>query len=162
MAKTDTKKATKAAPKPQMVKLKVKNLPKYIGTGNMIAYTSSFQISQEGEPKETFRLTPVTTDCKFIECFWNPFNNSFVIVTDDEKQVFKTLPKLSSGGSFLPNKNAKAGQNPYQQERLLIKEYNEHYLTEIDEVNQFLTQFVSNQDFDWLKYLEVEVEVKKK
>jgi len=124
--------------------------------GGMFLYTSSFQLEQEGERRETFRGCPTTSHNPFVEIFWDPFAKHMVLVGKDTRETFKVFPKLTTAGHYLINKDKATGSKvPYQQERLMVTEFNEHYLSNIDEIDQLVSSLAVNKDFDWRKFLTV-------
>ena len=63
-----------------------------INGGNMYVVKSSWN---EGE---TFRLIPVTDDCPYVECIFDPATKVFVIISKLSKTTLHMLPKLDENG----------------------------------------------------------------
>lgn len=107
-----------------------------------------------GESK-TFKLIPVTSECPYVEGMYDPTTNILVVIGKTKKNSLHMVPKLDDSGDAVemklkPRKN---GKN-YKEERKAIDTFQEYYILEKDEQENFLSMFTVNKDsFDYKKYM---------
>jgi len=120
---------------------------------NMMLITSS---TKEGE--KTFKLIPTTEDCVFIEGIYYTGNKILALIGAHKKDIFHMMPKLDPNGDPEFRKTPSKDGIPVKQERRVIETYQEYYLEERAEIEEFVKYFAINADtYDYTQYLNVEV-----
>jgi hypothetical protein len=118
--------------------------------GNMLLVKSSWN---DGE---TFRMLPVTEDCPYVECIFDPSTKVFVIISKVVKTTLHMLPKLDDNGDPAPLKTKRPNGRTVKEERKTIETFQEFYIEDKDAINALVDLFAINKDkFDYKKYLEV-------
>lgn len=121
-----------------------------VNGGNMYVVKSSWN---EGE---TFRLIPVTDDCPYVECIFDPATRVFVIISKLSKTTLHMLPKLDDNGDPAPLKTKRANGRMVKEERKTIETFQEYYIEDVDAIKSLVEFFALNQkDMDWKSFLEV-------
>jgi hypothetical protein len=107
-----------------------------------------------GENK-SFKLIPVTNDSPFTEGMYDPTTNILVMIGKDKKNTLHMITKLDDNGDPIemkvkPRKN---GKN-YKEERKTVETYQEYYILEKPEQEDFIKMFAVNAGtFDYQKYM---------
>lgn len=117
--------------------------------GNMLLVKSSWN---DGE---TFRLLPVTEDCPYVECIFDPSTKVFVIISKVVKTTLHMLPKLDDNGDPAPLKTKRPNGRTVKEERKTIETFQEYYIEDEDAMHALVDLFAINKDkFNYKKYLE--------
>ena len=121
---------------------------------NMILLTSAFRTQQ------SFNLVPATADCPYVECMFDPESKILACITKVKKQSYHFLPKLDDNGDALRLKIGKRENGKtVREQRVLVDTFSEFYVTEKEEIVEFLKTFACNESsFNYLQYFEVTVE----
>lgn len=116
--------------------------------GNMLLIKS---IWNEGE---TFRLIPVSLDCPYVECIFDPEHKVLVAISKVVKTTMHMLPKLDDNGDPAPLKSSRPNGRTVKEERRTIETFQEHYLDNNEAINAVVDIFAINKnDFDYKKFL---------
>lgn len=116
--------------------------------GNMLLIKSSWN---EGE---TFRLLPVTEDCPYVECIFDPGTKVFVVIGKVVKTTLHMLPKLDDNGDPAPLKTKRANGRMVKEERKQIETFQEYYVEDVDAMEALIDLLAINKStFDYKKYL---------
>jgi hypothetical protein len=118
---------------------------------------SMMLINSEWEGRKTFRLIPTDINCPFVEGILDPETNTLVMFSKSQKDGFHMIPKLDDNGDPVMIKGAKPRFNgkTYREERRTLATFHEYYLTNIDDIDNFVKMFCENVDtFDYSTYLE--------
>jgi hypothetical protein len=119
--------------------------------GNMLIVKSSWN---DGD---TFRLLPLTNDCPYVECIWDPSTKVFVIISRVTKTTLHMLPKLDDNGDPAPLKTKRANGRLVKEERKTIETFQEFYVEDLDAVSTMVNLFAVNADkFDYKQYMNKE------
>ena len=59
---------------------------------------------------ETFKLLPVSQDCPYVECIFDPATKVFVVISKVSKTSLHMLPKLDDNGDPAPLKTKRANE----------------------------------------------------
>jgi len=103
---------------------------------------------------ETFRLLPLTNDCPYVECIWDPSTKVFVIISRVTKTTLHMLPKLDDNGDPAPLKAKRANGRLVKEERKTIETFQEFYVEDLDAVSTMVDLFAVNADkFDYKQYM---------
>lgn len=117
--------------------------------GNMLLVKSSWN---EGE---TFRMIPVSKDCPYVECIFDPSTNVFVVISTISKTTLHMLPKLDDNGDPAPLKVPRKNGRQVKEERKTIETFQEFYLEDKDAMNDLIKLFAVNaESFDYMQYLD--------
>jgi len=115
---------------------------------NMLLITSSFR------NVKSFNLIPVTEDCPYVEAMFDPTSNILAVITKNMKQSFHMVPRLNDEGQpqRLKFPNKETGKTVKEQ-RVSVDTFSEFYITEKEEILQFLNLFAINaKDYDIEQY----------
>jgi len=112
---------------------------------NMMLITSAFR------QVKSFSLVPVTEDCPYVEAMFDPTGGILAVITKVKKSSFHMVPKLDDNGqpSRLKVPNKETGK-VHKEQRVSIDTFSEFYITEKEEIKNFLAVFAINNDsFDY-------------
>ncbi len=90
--------------------------------GNMLLVKSSWNEDQ------TFRMIPLSMDCPYVECIWDPGTKVFVVISRITKTTLHMLPKLDDNGDPAPLKTKRPNGRMVKEERRTIETFQEFYL----------------------------------
>lgn len=113
-------------------------------------------ISSSWKNHETFKLIPTTQDCPYIEGIYDREIGVLALIGNVKKQQFHMVPRLDANGDPEMRKHVKdpATQKPFKEERRPIETFQEYYLQDKADIDQFINHFALNTDFDYKKYFE--------
>lgn len=115
---------------------------------NMLLVKSSWN---EGE---TFRLLPLTSDCPYVECIFDPSTKVFVVISKVVKTTLHMLPKLDDNGDPAPLKTKRPNGRMVKEERRQIETFQEYYVEDMAAMEDLITVFAVNHNkFDYKSYL---------
>jgi hypothetical protein len=112
---------------------------------NMMLITSAFR------QVKSFSLVPVTEDCPYVEAMFDPTGGILAVITKVRKSSFHMVPRLDDNGqpSKLKVPNKETGK-VHKEQRVSIDTFSEFYITEKEEIKNFLAVFAINNDsFDY-------------
>ena len=119
---------------------------------NMMLMTSAFR------NVKSFSLFPVSLDCPYVEAMYDPSSGILAVITKVKKQSFHMMPRLNDEGQpqRLRTPNKETGK-AVKEQRVNIETFSEFYITEKEEIVNFINLFAANAgSFDFTKYLEVD------
>ena len=87
---------------------------------------------------KTFKMIPVSNDCPYVECIYDPSSKVFVIISKVTKTSLHMLPKLDEYGK------AVSGNRGAKQERRSIDTFQEYYVEEKDSIVDVVNIFAVN------------------
>ena len=95
----------------------------------------------------TFKMIPVSNDCPYVECIFDPSSKVFVIISKVTKTSLHMLLKLDEYGK------AVSGNKGAKQERKSIDTFQEYYIEDIESINEITNHFAINaKKFDTDKF----------
>ena len=96
---------------------------------------------------KTFKMIPISNDCPYVECIFDPSSKVFVIISKMTKTSLHMLPKLDEYGKAISgNKGAK-------QERRSIDTFQEYYIEDVKTIKEITDHFAINaKKFDTDKF----------
>ena len=98
---------------------------------------------------KTFKMIPVSNDCPYVECIYDPSSKVFVIISKVTKTSLHMLPKLDEYGK------AVTGNRGAKQERRSIDTFQEYYIEEKDSIVEVVNLFAVNaKKFDITKFTD--------
>ena len=103
---------------------------------------------------ETFRMIPLTTDCPYVECIFDPATKVFVIIGKVVKTTLHMLPKLDDNGDPAPLKTKRPNGRSVKEERRQIDTFQEYYVEDMGAIESVIDIFAVNKDkFDYKSFL---------
>lgn len=120
----------------------------------MLLVTTSWSSENKNQKVyDTIRMIPITNDCPYIECFYDPLTKVMVLLGKDQKDNFTLLQKLDEFG------HGRIKNNKALVDRHRAPAYKEYYIYNKEEIKSFITLFGFNADtFNYAKYLDGLVE----
>jgi hypothetical protein len=103
---------------------------------------------------ETFKLLPVSQDCPYVECIFDPATKVFVVISKVSKTSLHMLPKLDDNGDPAPLKTKRANGRMVKEERKTIDTFQEYYIEDKDAMIDVINLLAINKDtFDYNKFI---------
>jgi hypothetical protein len=100
---------------------------------------------------KTFKLMPISSDCPFNEAVFNNDYNVLAVISKEKKTSHFMVEKLTEEG--LPELNKK--QTAYKKQRVTLDKYYEYYITEKQEIIDFVEMVAFNSDtFDYTAFFK--------
>ena len=98
---------------------------------------------------KTFKMIPVSNDCPYVECIYDPSSKVLVLIGKTTKTSLHMLPKLDEYGKAI------SGNRGAKQERRSIDTFQEYYIEEDKDIKEIVKMFAVNASkFDVAKFLE--------
>lgn len=110
-------------------------------------------------PMDTFKLIPVTKECPYLECIYNPQAKVLAVIGTHKKETFHMVPKLDDNGDPVKVKGQpRESKNPVREQRVKMETYSEYYVMGEEEVENFLKRVtVNHEEFEYTEILTKEV-----
>jgi len=124
---------------------------------NMMLVNSSFR------GMKSYSLIPVSLDCPYVETMYDPSSGMMAVITKQKKESFHMVPKLDEEGQpmRLKRPNPQTGKT-VKEVRVKVDTFSEFYITDKEDLDNFITLFAINSlDFDY-KSFHVDVDKVKK
>ena len=124
---------------------------------NMMLVNSSFR------GMKSYSLIPVSLDCPYVETMYDPSSGMMAVITKQKKESFHMVPKLDEEGQpmRLKRPNPQTGKT-VKEVRVKVDTFSEFYITDKEDLDNFITLFAINSlDFDY-KAFHVDVDKVKK
>ena len=103
---------------------------------------------------ETFKLLPVSQDCPYVECIFDPATKVFVVISKVSKTSLHMLPKLDDNGDPAPLKTKRANGRMVKEERKTIDTFQEYYVEDKDAMIDVINLLAINKDtFDYNTFI---------
>lgn len=100
------------------------------------------------QEQQTFRMIPVTENCPYVECIYDPGTNVFVVISKIKKTSLHMLPKLDEYGQPI------TGNKGMKQERHKLEVFQEFYIEDPSAIEELIKQFaVNSKKFDYIKFI---------
>jgi hypothetical protein len=121
---------------------------------NMMLISSPFR------SMPSFSLIPVSNEAPYVEAMFDPSSGILAVISKISKQSFHMMPKLDENGQpqRLKAPNKETGKT-IREVRVSTETFSEFYLTDKDEIKDFLNIFAINADtFDFNAFMSVDVD----
>lgn len=106
-------------------------------------------VESSWQDSKTFKMIPISNDCPYVECLYDPMSKVFVIISKVTKTTLHMLPKLDEYGKAI------TGNKGGKQERKTIETFQEYYIEDKDSIKEVVNMFAVNaKKFDISKFLE--------
>ncbi len=114
-------------------------------------FKSMLLINTVWNMKRTFKLMPISKECPFVECIYDPESQMLAVVLDKIKDSYHMLPKLDDNGDNVPVKGkSRPNGEKFKTERRLVQTYGEVYIADAKDQEQIIELFAINSDvFDY-------------
>ena len=121
---------------------------------------SMMLVTSNWGPYKSFKAIPINTDCPYMEAIFDPSSKILAVISKHSKQSYHMLPKLDDSGDPIKMKIGKRQNGKdFKEERRLIDTYAEYYISEKNEIENFIKSFCLNSDsYDYKDYMNKEVE----
>jgi hypothetical protein len=104
---------------------------------------------------QTFRLIPISTECPYVECIFDPATKVFVIISKITKQSLHMLPKMDENGDPVACKTRRPNGRNFKEERNKIEVFQEYYVEDRIAIEDLINLFAINAStFDYKAFLE--------
>jgi len=108
---------------------------------------------------ETFRMIPLTIDCPYVECIYDPKQKVLVLISKITKTALHMLPKLDDNGDAAQLKIKRPNGRTVKEERKSIDTFQEFYIDNVDALDSIIDIFAINKDhFDYKVFVNTVVE----
>jgi hypothetical protein len=108
---------------------------------SMMLITASWQ----GFP--AFKMIPVTAECPYTECLFDPTSKVFVVITKTTKTSLHMLTKLDDNGDPQTMKAApRSNGKNVKESRVSLTTFQEHYIDNMDDAKAIIAMFAVNSD----------------
>jgi hypothetical protein len=98
---------------------------------------------------QTFKMIPISNDCPYVECIFDPSSKVFVIISKVTKTSLHMLPKLDDYGKAI------SGLKGAKQDRKSIDTFQEYYIVDTNSIKEIINLFAINaKKFDITKHLD--------
>ena len=93
----------------------------------------------------TFKMLPLTRECPYVECLFDPMGKILAILSKDKQESLKMIAKLDLNGDPEKTKNGKRPNGKdYKEERRTIATHMEFYIEDKTDVLQFIAMHAVN------------------
>ena len=108
---------------------------------SMLLVTATWQ----GHP--VFKMIPITKECPYTECLFDPTSKVFVIITKTTKTSLHMLPKLDDNGDPQTLKTAqRSNGKTVKESRVSLTTFQEHYIDNMEDAKALIEMFAVNKD----------------
>lgn len=98
--------------------------------------------------KPTFKMMPISDECPYVECIYDPDSSVFVVISKTKKTTLHMLPDLDSYGVRV------TGTKGAKQSRHKMEVFQEYYIDDVSDMENVIDIFAKNSDsFDYGKYI---------
>lgn len=106
---------------------------------------SMMLIKSEWDGKPTFKMIPINKDCPYVECIFDPDSKILAVISNIKKNILHMLPRLDDSGAPIENKVIRPGTKKFKEERKTIETFQEYYITDIEDIKEFVNSFAINK-----------------
>ncbi len=112
---------------------------------------SMMLVKSSWQENQTFRLIPITDNCPYVECIFDPGTKVFVIISKTTKQSLHMLPKLDDYGQVI------TGTKGTKQDRHKIEVFQEFYIENAEAITEIVEHFAINaKKFNYKSFMAEE------
>ena len=117
--------------------------------GNMLLITSGFRGAT------SFGLIPLTEDCPYVECLFDPSSNILAVITKTVKGSYHMVPRLDDNGDPMRVKvGRRENGKTVKEQRAMDDTFSEFYVADPNEIESFINMFAVNaKQFDYKQYI---------
>lgn len=105
--------------------------------------------------KPTFKLMPITHSL-FVEGIYDVDSKVLVMITTVKKDSFHMVPRINDEGDTMLTKVKRTNGSPYKEERRQLETFQEYYITDKTEIEQFIKMVAINAEtYNFKPFMEV-------
>lgn len=126
---------------------------------NKMTENTMILVKSTWNDKQTFRTVPITENCPYVECIWDPEQKVFVVISKVTKTALHMLPKMDENGDpvFLKMGVKRPNGRQFKEERKSIETFQEYYVEDLDAIRYMLeTMCINGGKFDYQSFMNVE------
>lgn len=98
--------------------------------------------------KPTFKMMPISDECPYVECIYDPDSSVFVVISKTPKTTLHMLPQLDDYG------HAVTGNKGAKQSRHKMEVFQEYYVDDAADIASIIQIFGRNSDsFDYKQFI---------
>jgi len=101
-------------------------------------------IKSDWNQQPTFKMVPVSVNCPYVECIYDPESKVLALIGNIKKNVFHMMPKLDDNGDIVARKVRTEGSKTYKEERRTVETFQEYYITDNAQISEFVEMFGIN------------------
>lgn len=101
-------------------------------------------IKSDWNSQPTFKMIPLSKECPYVECIYDPQSKVLALIGYTRKNVFHMMPKLDDNGDIVMRKVRTEGAKAHKEERRTVETFQEYYLTDAEDIKAFVTLFATN------------------
>lgn len=101
-------------------------------------------VTSKWRNKKSFKMIPLTIDCPYNECIFDPENKVLAIVSKEKKDNFHLMPKLDDNGDLLKSKRSRPDGKTFSEQRVVLDTYYEYFISEEAEMIEFIDMYAIN------------------
>ena len=115
---------------------------------------SMLLITRQWDKQKSFSLMPVDKSCPYSEGIYDPASKVLVLMSTLTKENYHFVPKLDEDGNKIPRKKRGESGADYKEQRVSIETFQEYYITEKEEIINFINLFcVNSNEFNYQIYM---------
>lgn len=101
-------------------------------------------IKSDWNNQPTFKMVPLSKDCPYVECIYDPQSKVLAAIGTTRKNIFHMMPKLDDNGDVVPRKTRTEGAKAHKEERKTVETFQEYYIIDVDDIKAFVNRFAIN------------------
>lgn len=109
------------------------------------------KISSTLDGVPTFKLIPLDSTSRYIECVFHPGFKILIVVDEQKYSAYRFIPKLDDSG----NTEYIKGTKTQKQQRVLLESCHEHKITDRKEIEDFVNMFAINGPHNLEDYFKI-------
>ena len=115
-------------------------------------------VTSDWNDQPSFRLMPVTENCPYVECLYDPESKVFVVISKIKKTSLHMLPKLDDNGDPMASKTPRRNGKLMKEDRKSIETFQEYYVgSKIDIEVLIKLHAINESQFDYKSVLHAEL-----
>lgn len=117
---------------------------------------SMLLINSTWQDKPSFKMIPITENCPYTECLYDPMSKVFVVISKITKTSLHMLPKLDEQGDPMVLKTGKRPNGKVIKEsRTTLETFLEYYVEDREDTVAIINMFAINADtFEYIAVLD--------
>lgn len=106
--------------------------------------------------QQTFRTLPISENCPYVECIWDPEQKVFVVISKVTKTALHMLPKLDDNGDPIATKTKRPNGRMIKEEKKSIETFQEYYIEDMDAMKYIIKLMcINSEEFDINPFLSI-------
>jgi hypothetical protein len=101
-------------------------------------------IKSTWDERNTFKLIPIENQCPYVEGIFDPKSKTLIMLSKTMKEQLHMVPRLDDNGDLMKTKSPRPNGNPFKEERKALKTFMEYYISDKEDIKNFLKRFAVN------------------